>query len=45
MKKIILLITLFFLLVCGEQQKTTQNWTHFVRISGHGLSLDQARSN
>ncbi len=40
MKKIIILFSLLFFVVCGEQQKTTQNWTHYVRTAGHGLNMN-----
>lgn len=34
-------LSLILGLVLGNPQTTTQNWTHFVRIGGHGLSLDR----
>jgi hypothetical protein len=34
--------TLFFLLLHVAYAQTNQDWTHFVRIAGHGLRLDNA---
>ncbi len=38
-----LIISILALSICcsSPQQKSQQNWTHFVRIGGHGLSLDR----
>ncbi|MBN2413261.1 hypothetical protein JXQ31_16395 [candidate division KSB1 bacterium] len=45
MKKMIIIAGLLFfaflVLQCGNQPSSTQNWTHFVRIGGHGLRLDR----
>ena len=32
----------FFLLLGASHAQISQNWTHFVRIAGHGLRSDNA---
>ncbi|MBN2008799.1 hypothetical protein JW960_05600 [candidate division KSB1 bacterium] len=44
MKKNIILFSMALLVACGTQNDKAQNWTHYVRIAGHGLSLSTVDS-